>query len=60
MLQEIVRIDPNLRVPWFTLASIYDELGDIEKAISFRIIATHLEPLKKSSANWASLGAASR
>lgn len=59
VLQEVVRIDPTLRVPWFTLATIYEEVGETEKAVSFKIIATHLMPVKQAAQQWASLGAAS-
>ncbi|ORY54996.1 hypothetical protein BCR35DRAFT_284512 [Leucosporidium creatinivorum] len=60
LLTEVVRIEPSLRVPWYTLASIYEEKGDTEKAVGFKMIAAHLMPVKRAAVEWASLGAQSR
>lgn len=60
LLKEVVRIEPSLRVPWYTLASIYEEKGDTEKAVGFKMIAAHLMPVKRAAVEWASLGAQSR
>ncbi|KAK4052048.1 transcription factor TFIIIC subunit tfc4 [Microbotryomycetes sp. JL201] len=56
ILEETIRIDPNLRVPWYTLASIYDARGELEKALMFKIIAAHLLPLSQAAVDWADLG----
>ncbi|KAM0788020.1 hypothetical protein ACM66B_006219 [Microbotryomycetes sp. NB124-2] len=60
ILEDIIRIDPNLRVPWYTLASIFDERDEPEKALMFKIIATHLLPLSQAAPEWADLGNQSR
>lgn len=59
-LTEVVRIDPAIRMPWYTLATIHEEKGNRDKAVMFKIVATHLLPLKKAGPEWAGLGAQSR
>ena len=60
LLQEVIRIEPGLRAPWYTLATIQEERGDKEKAIMFKIVATHLAGQKGGAAEWAELGGQSR
>lgn len=60
MLSEVVRIDPGLRAPWFTLATIHEEQGNREKAVMFKIVATHLSSKKAAMTEWAHLGGESR
>ncbi|KAM0750023.1 TPR-like protein [Meredithblackwellia eburnea MCA 4105] len=61
LLTEVVRIDPTLRGPWYTLATIYDERGELEKSVGFKIVAAHLEGGGVGQAGvWADLGAQSR
>lgn len=60
MLSEVVRIDPGLRAPWFTLATIHEEQGNREKAVMFKIVATHLSSKKAAMTEWANLGGESR
>lgn len=60
LLTEVVRIEPSLRVPWYTLASIWEEKGDTEKAVGFKMIAAHLMPIQRAAVEWAILGAQSR
>ncbi|SGZ05942.1 BQ5605_C031g10903 [Microbotryum silenes-dioicae] len=60
ILTEVVRIDPAIRQSWMTLATIEEELGNYDKSITFRIVGAHLLPIKKSSLEWAALGAQSR
>lgn len=60
LLTEVVRIEPALRVPWYTLATIHEEKGDLEKAVGFKMIAAHLMSVAKAAVEWASLGAQSR
>ncbi|GAA5873300.1 hypothetical protein JCM3774_005935 [Rhodotorula dairenensis] len=56
LLTEVVRIDPIIRVSWYTLATIYEEKGDQEKAVQCKIVATHLLGKDQAAAEWASLG----
>ncbi|KAI5479718.1 transcription factor TFIIIC complex subunit Sfc4 [Pseudohyphozyma bogoriensis] len=60
LLTEVVRIDPTIRSPWYTLATIYEEKGDREKSVMFKIVATHLSTSKKAAGEWAELGGQSR
>ncbi|BGP45304.1 transcription factor TFIIIC subunit tfc4 [Rhodotorula kratochvilovae] len=55
LLSEVVRIDPIIRVSWYTLATIYEELEDREKAVQCKIVATHLMG-KQGASDWADLG----
>lgn len=57
---EVIRIDPNLRQPWFTLATIHEARGEMEKALSFKVVGTHLSSIKSASRDWANLGSESR
>ncbi|GAA5826171.1 hypothetical protein JCM11251_007193 [Rhodosporidiobolus azoricus] len=59
-LSEVVRIDPIIRSSWYTLATIYEELEDREKALQCKIVATHLMGAKKAAADWVELGRESR
>ncbi|GAA5929194.1 hypothetical protein JCM10213_005007 [Rhodosporidiobolus nylandii] len=59
-LSEVVRIDPIIRVSWYTLATIYEELEDKEKAVQCKIVATHLMGAKKAAGDWVELGRESR
>ncbi|BGP05258.1 transcription factor TFIIIC subunit tfc4 [Rhodotorula toruloides] len=56
LLSEVVRIDPIIRVSWYTLATIYEELGEREKAVQCKIVATHLLGKKEASSEWGDLG----
>ncbi|TKA57180.1 hypothetical protein B0A53_01136 [Rhodotorula sp. CCFEE 5036] len=56
LLSEVVRIDPIIRVSWYTLATIYEEKGDQERAVQCKIVATHLLGKDQAAAEWASLG----
>ncbi|BGP22119.1 transcription factor TFIIIC subunit tfc4 [Rhodotorula toruloides] len=56
LLSEVVRIDPIIRVSWYTLATIYEELGEREKAVQCKIVATHLLGKKDASGEWGDLG----
>ncbi|GAA5924202.1 transcription factor TFIIIC subunit TFC4 [Sporobolomyces koalae] len=60
LLSEIIRIDPIIRVTWYTLATIYEEEGDRERAIQCKIVATHLMGSKQAAGDWAELGTESR
>ncbi|GAA6062994.1 hypothetical protein JCM10212_004976 [Sporobolomyces blumeae] len=60
VLSEVVRIDPIIRVSWYTLATIYEEQGEREKAIQCKIVATHLSGQKSAAGDWADLGTESR
>lgn len=60
LLSEIIRIDPIIRVTWYTLATIYEEEGEKEKAIQCKIVATHLSGSKQAAGDWADLGTESR
>ncbi|GAA5902958.1 hypothetical protein JCM6882_009654 [Rhodosporidiobolus microsporus] len=59
-LSEVVRIDPIIRSSWYTLATIYEELEDREKALQCKIVATHLMGAKRAAADWVELGRDSR
>ncbi|GAA5886248.1 hypothetical protein JCM5296_003537 [Sporobolomyces johnsonii] len=59
-LTEVVRIDPIIRVSWYTLATVYEELGEREKAVQCKIVATALMGAKKGAGEWADLGRESR
>ncbi|GJN87835.1 hypothetical protein Rhopal_000790-T1 [Rhodotorula paludigena] len=55
LLSEVVRIDPIIRVSWYTLATIYEELGEQEKAVQCKIVAAHLSG-KDGASEWGDLG----
>ncbi|GAA6054995.1 hypothetical protein JCM3770_000484 [Rhodotorula araucariae] len=55
LLSEVVRIDPIIRSSWYTLATIYEELEDREKAVQCKIVGTHLLG-RQGASDWADLG----
>ena len=59
-LTEVVRIEPIIRHPWYTLATIHEEMGQMQKSIQARIVATLLSSQAGSNADWAALGSQSR
>ncbi|SPO20909.1 related to transcription factor TFIIIC subunit [Ustilago trichophora] len=52
-LEEVIRIEPNVKAAWNTLGLIYDELGEEEKSIQCRIIGAHLQ--SGATQEWKSL-----
>ncbi|CAJ0842761.1 8127_t:CDS:10, partial [Entrophospora sp. SA101] len=44
VLQEVIKIDPNIHSAWFTLGTIQDEIGCPEKALQLYLVAAHLTP----------------
>ncbi|KAL2633355.1 hypothetical protein R1flu_004834 [Riccia fluitans] len=56
LLQECVRISPNVADSYHTLGLLYDAMGDRKKALNFYMIAAHLTPkdsiLWKRLASW--------
>ncbi|CAH1771186.1 436_t:CDS:2, partial [Entrophospora sp. SA101] len=44
VLQEVIKIDPNIHSAWFTLGTIQDEIGCLEKALQLYLVAAHLTP----------------
>ncbi|KAK4700486.1 general transcription factor 3C polypeptide 3 (transcription factor C subunit 4), partial [Phenoliferia sp. Uapishka_3] len=60
VLTEVVRIDPTIKRSWFILSTIWEDKGDKEKSIMFRIVANHLGSEKQNASDWASLGTQSR
>ncbi|GAA5850743.1 hypothetical protein JCM8547_009077 [Rhodosporidiobolus lusitaniae] len=60
LLSEVVRIDPIIRASWYTLATIYEELEEKEKAVQCKIVATHLMGAKQAAGDWVQLGRESR
>lgn len=60
LLTEIIRIDPNVQKAWHTLATCHDELGNVEKSLQLRIVATQLEGGRASTETWKQLGQKSR
>ncbi|GLJ14841.1 hypothetical protein SUGI_0241430 [Cryptomeria japonica] len=50
LLQDVIRLIPNVPDPYHTLALVYISLGDKTKAINFYMIAAHLTP--KDSLLW--------
>ncbi|PWN47294.1 TPR-like protein, partial [Violaceomyces palustris] len=57
-LEEVIRIEPAVLSAWKTLGLIYNELGQREKALQFRIIGAHLTP--RASDEWKDLANQSR
>lgn len=47
MCLEIIKEQPQASEPFKTLASIYEEMGESEKALQMRLIAAHLGPASK-------------
>jgi general transcription factor 3C polypeptide 3 (transcription factor C subunit 4) len=62
LLEEVIRIDPILKVTWYTLATIYEDRNQREKSIQCKIVATHLNSSSNSNLNqdWSDLGKESR
>ncbi|GAC95566.1 hypothetical protein PHSY_003142 [Pseudozyma hubeiensis SY62] len=52
-LEEVIRIEPNVKAAWNTLGLIYEEIGEEEKSIQCRIIGAHLQ--SGASQEWKSL-----
>nr|CAG8454082.1 7994_t:CDS:10 [Entrophospora candida] len=44
VLQEVIKIDPNIHSAWFTLGTIQDEIGCLEKALQLYLVAAHPTP----------------
>ncbi|XP_041359520.1 general transcription factor 3C polypeptide 3-like isoform X2 [Gigantopelta aegis] len=44
MCLEIIRLAPNAYLPFQTLGMLYEEMDNVEKAMQFYLIATHLRP----------------
>lgn len=58
ILNEVIRIEPATKAAWYTLSSIQEELGNMDKAIQLRIVVAHLT--KSKAETWKELGAQSR
>ncbi|CAB4401438.1 unnamed protein product [Rhizophagus irregularis] len=58
ILQEVIKIDPNIHSAWFTLGTIQDEMGCPEKALQLYLVAAHLTP--HDGALWKRLGLLSK
>lgn len=59
-LQEVVRIDPGTFHAWNLLATIHEELGEVQKANSFKLVGLHLVSVKSAAKMWHELGTASK
>ncbi|CAG8470622.1 4335_t:CDS:10, partial [Cetraspora pellucida] len=57
ILQEVVKMDPNIHIAWFTLGTIQDEMGCPDKALQLYLVAAHLTP--KDASLWKRLGLSS-
>lgn len=55
ILFDVIRIDPNVRSTWYTLATIHEERGETKKVIEFKIVAAHLNGVKSGAKEWAEL-----
>ncbi|KAG0522902.1 hypothetical protein BDA96_07G077900 [Sorghum bicolor] len=53
ILHEIVRIAPNLSDSYYLLGSIYNEIGELDKAINFLMLAAYVSP--KDASLWKKL-----
>lgn len=53
LLTEVVRLAPHLPVAYNTLGLIYEQLGDLRKAVQFYIFAAHLS---RDAQQWKRLG----
>jgi general transcription factor 3C polypeptide 3 (transcription factor C subunit 4) len=53
ILHEIVRVAPNLPNSYYLLGSIYDETGELDKAINFLMLAAYVSP--KDASLWKKL-----
>lgn len=43
ILLEVVRLKPSIKLPYITLGVIHEEMGDMERALSYFMIAAHIE-----------------
>lgn len=50
MLNEVIRLSPNLPDPYHTLGLIYNAIGDKKRAMDFYMLAAHLAP--KDASLW--------
>jgi general transcription factor 3C polypeptide 3 (transcription factor C subunit 4) len=57
-LNEVIRIEPSTKSAWYTLSTIQEELGNMDKAIQLRIVVAHLT--KNNVETWKELGAQSK
>jgi len=57
LLTEVVRLAPHLPIAYNTLGLIYEQLGDMRKAVQFYIFAAHLS---RDTQQWQRLGHLSR
>jgi len=53
MCMEVIRQDPTAPEPFQTLATLYEEQGEIERSLQFGLLAAHLAP--QDSEEWARL-----
>ena len=53
MCMEVIRQDPSVPEPFQTLATLYEEQGEIEKSLQFGLLAAHLAP--QDGEEWARL-----
>jgi len=53
MCMEVIRQDPTAPEPFQTLATLYEEQGEIERALQFGLLAAHLAP--QDGEEWARL-----
>ena len=53
MCMEVIRQDPSAPEPFQTLATLYEEQGEIEKSLQFGLLAAHLAP--QDGEEWARL-----
>ena len=60
LLTEVIRIDPSVRKAWVSLATSHELMGNLDKALQFKVVAAHLLPVKAATKEWASLGTQSR
>lgn len=58
ILNEVIRIEPATKAAWYTLSTIQEELGNMDKAIQLRIVVAHLT--KSNSNTWKELGIQSK
>lgn len=57
---DVIRIDPTIKSCWYTLASIHEELGEMERGLGFKIVAAHLNGERGGAEEWKDLGAQAR
>lgn len=57
LLQNVIKIEPNVPNAWSTLALCHEEAGDTRRALQLRIMAAHLTG---DADAWAELGLESR